>query len=240
MSDQDLQAATDALYAAEASVRRAAALVDDLKTTVRHALRVLDDTELESAKARLSGRSEMSGELLAEDMTRLRASCADTDPVARDLTERLDDASAHVDRAVGILEEQATATDDRWVSLAAAQLGTRVAQISDVVAVAVPLARTAAQHAESASDVGQRLISSPTVEPAAVDRALAAAGAELGRADEDARILEDIVDRVATSAHRSVVLAEEVSEEASWARMRDHPQRGQLTGSAGVGAVPRR
>lgn len=240
MSDQDLHSATDELYAAEASVRRAAALVDDLTTAVRHALRVLDDTELESAKARLSGRSEMSGELLAEDMTRLRASCDDIAPIAHDLTQRLDDATAHVDRAAGILEEDATAAEDRSVSLAAAQLGTRVALICDLVAVAVPMARTAAEHATCASDVGQLLISSPTVEPAAVDRALAAAGAELGRADEDVRILEDIVDRVAISAHRSLALAEEVSEEASRARMRDHPQHGQLTASAGVGAVPRR
>lgn len=240
MSDQDLQSATDALYAAEASVRQATALVDDLKTTVRHALRVLDGTELESAKARLSGRSELPAELIAEDMARLRASCADIAPIAHDLTQRLDDATAHVGRAVGILEDHATATDDRWVSLAAAQLGTRVALISDLVAVAAPMAHTAAEHAATASDTGQRLVSSPTVEPAAVDRALAAAGPELGRADEDVRILEDLVDRVATSAHRSVVMAEEVSEEASRARMRDHPQHGQLTASAGVGAVLRR
>lgn len=238
MSDQDLQSATDALYAAEESVRRAGTLVNDLKTTVKHALRVLDDAELESAKARLSGRSATSGELLAEDVIRLQASCADIAPIARDLTQRLDEASSQVVRAAGILDEHAAAPGERWMSRAGVELGARVAVIADLVAVAGPMAHTAAEHAASASEAGQRLVSSPTIEPAAVDRALAAAGTELGRADEDARILEDIVDRVATSAHRSVVLAEEVSEEASRARLRDHTHN-QLAGSAGA-AAPRR
>lgn len=238
MRDQDLQSATDALYAAEESVRRAGTLVNDMKTTVKHALRVLDDAELKSAKARLSGRSATSGELLAEDVIRLQASCADIAPIARDLTQRLDEASTRVVRAAGILDEHAAAPGERWMSLAAVELGTRIAVIADLMAVAGPMAHTAAEHAASASEAGQRLVSSPTIEPAAVDRALAAAGAELGRADEDARILEDIVDRVATSGHRSVALAAEVSEEVSRARLRDHTHH-QLAGSADA-AAPRR
>lgn len=56
-TDTALQAA-DAVFMAEQSVGRARRVVDELHTTINSALRVLDDAELDSAKARLSDRGD--------------------------------------------------------------------------------------------------------------------------------------------------------------------------------------
>ena len=64
-TDTTLNAA-DAVFEAEQAVSRACWVVEELQETVASALRVLDDAELDSAKAKLSERSSFYLEAAGE------------------------------------------------------------------------------------------------------------------------------------------------------------------------------
>jgi hypothetical protein len=62
---------------AEQAVERARRVVDELHTTINSALRVLDDAELDSTKARLSDRGDYYLEAAGEHLSRLQRRCSD-------------------------------------------------------------------------------------------------------------------------------------------------------------------
>src|SRR3546814_5704978 len=91
-TDTALQAA-DAVFMAEQSVGRARRVVDELHTTINSALRVLDDAELDSAKARLSDRGDHYLEAAGEHLSRLQRRCSDNAELVDELTGHLERAS---------------------------------------------------------------------------------------------------------------------------------------------------
>ncbi len=88
--------AADALFAAEQAVGRAGQMVEDLQTTIISALRVLDDAESDSAKARLGHRRDFYLEAAIEHLGRLQTRCS----AMPELTQELDDHLTHASRAI--------------------------------------------------------------------------------------------------------------------------------------------
>lgn len=84
--------AADAVFAAEQAVSRARWVVDELHDHIASALRVLDDAELDSAKARLSDRGAFYLEAAGEHLGRLQNRC-------RDMPELTHEVFSHLNRA---------------------------------------------------------------------------------------------------------------------------------------------
>ena len=76
------------------------------------------------------------------------------------------------------------------------------------------MARMAAQHVESAHLAAQQATPPSLLEPVTLERSIATAGKELGRADEDVRLLENVVDHAASSARQSAGIATEITDNA--------------------------
>src|SRR3546814_15866239 len=73
------------------------------------------------------------------------------------------------------------------------------------------MARLTAQHVDSAHLAAQHVTPPSLLEPVTLERSIATAGKELGRADEAVRLLENVVDHAAASARQSAGLATETT-----------------------------
>ncbi len=71
MTTDTTMSAAGAVFEAEQAVGRARWVVEELKETIGSALRVLNDAELDSAKAKLSGRGSFYLEAAGEHLGRL-------------------------------------------------------------------------------------------------------------------------------------------------------------------------
>ena len=71
---------------------RARRFVGGLRTAINSALRVLDDAELDSVKARLSDRGDYYLEAAGEHLSRLQRRCSDN-------AELVDELTGHLERA---------------------------------------------------------------------------------------------------------------------------------------------
>jgi len=213
-TDTTLRAA-DAVFVAEQAVGRARRVVEELQTTVTSALRVLDDAELDSAKARLTDRGDFYLEAASEDLGRLQTRCNDIPELTRELFGHLNRASESLNEARGFLD--LADTSDPVVAGDVAQLKPRIAVVGEMVALAKPVA----QHVDSGRRASQDVTPPALLEPVTLDRSIRTAGKELGRADEDVRLLGDVVDHAATSARQSAAIAAEISDNAR-RRMSEH------------------
>lgn len=215
-SEEQALAAADVVYAAERSLRRAGMAVQDLHDTVNSALRVLDDAELDSAKSRLTdGRGDLYLEAAADHLGRLQTRCEDMVTVADEVAGHL----AHAERA---LTEAATLLDQVDPSdPAIAQLRPRLTVLDEMVQLAKPVVRDAHDHLESAGLMSRNMPATALLEPQDPDRTIRNAGKELGRADEDVRLLDRVVERATSTAHQTTGLAAEISDNARQ-RMADH------------------
>ena len=146
-TDTRLRAA-DAVFVAEQAVGRARRVVEELQTTVTSALRVLDDAELDSAKARLTDRGDFYLEAAIEHLGRLQTRCNDISELTRELFEHLNRASESLNEARGFLD--LADTSDPVVAGDVAQLKPRIAVVGEMLALAKPVAQLAAQHVDSA------------------------------------------------------------------------------------------
>ena len=229
--------ATDAVFAAEQAVERARHVVDELHTTITSALRVLDDAELDSAKARLTERGDFYLEAAGEHLSRLQRRCTDLPELTAELTGHLDRASQAIGDAQVLLQH--TDTSDPAIANGAAQLKPRIVVVGEMISLAQPIARLAAQHVDSAHQAVRQVAAPSLLAPVTLDRSIVTAGKELGRADEDVRLLENVVDHAAANARRSAGIASEISDNARQ-RMAEHG-RDQMPGSAApaVGSVAR-
>lgn len=211
--------AVDAVFAAEQAVGRARRVVDELHDTISSALRVLNDAELDSAKARLSDRGSFYLEAAGEHLGRLQNRCGDMPELTRELFAHLNRASASVTDARALLE--VADTSDPVVASEVAQLRPRLAVVGEMVALAKPVAQLAAQHVDGAHVAARQATPTCLLEPVTLERSIATAGKELGRADEDVRLLSDVVDHAASSARESAGIAAEITDNAR-RRMAEH------------------
>ena len=177
-TDTTLRAA-DAVFVAERAVGRARRVVDDIQTTVTSALRVLDDAELDSAKARLTDRGDFYLEAASEHLGRLQTRCNDIPELTRELFGHLNRASESLNEARGFLD--LADTSDPVVAGDVAQLKPRIAVVGEMVALAKPVAQLAAKHVDSARRASQDVTPPALLEPVTLDRSIRTAGKELGR-----------------------------------------------------------
>ncbi|MDP3968102.1 MAG: hypothetical protein Q8Q02_07450 [Nocardioides sp.] len=210
-TDVTLRAA-DAVFAAEQAVNRARWVVEELQETIASALRVLDDAELDSAKARLSDRGSFYLEAAGEHLGRLRTRCNDMPELTRELFGHLNRVSESVNDARAFLE--VADTSDPVVASEVAQLKPRIAVVGEMVALAKPVAQLAAQHVDTAHRASRDVTPASLLEPVTLERSIATAGKELGRADEDVRLLGNVVDHAAASARESAGIASEITDNA--------------------------
>lgn len=210
-NDTTLRAA-DAVFAAEQAVGRARRVVDELHDTISSALRVLDDAELDSAKAWLSDRGSFYLEAAGEHLGRLQNRCGDMPELTHELFAHLNRASASVTDARALLE--VADTSDPVVASEVAQLKPRLAVVGEMVALAKPVAQLAAQHVDGAHVAARQATPTSLLEPVTLERSIATAGKELGRADEDVRLLSDVVGHAASSARESARIAAEITDNA--------------------------
>ena len=125
--------------------------------------------------------------------------------LTRELFGHLNRASESLTEARGFLD--LADTSDPVVAGDVAQLKPRIAVVGEMVALAKPVAQLAAQHVDSARRASQDVTPPALLEPVTLERSIATAGKELGRADEDVRLLGDVVDHAATSARQSAGIA---------------------------------
>ncbi|WP_121256558.1 hypothetical protein [Nocardioides ferulae] len=210
-TDIALQAA-DAVFTAEQAVGRARRVVDELHTTINSALRVLDDAELDSARARLSDRGDHYLEAAGEHLDGLQTRCEDAKHLIHGVYGHLDLAV----QALAALGDLLSAADglDSAVVADLADLRPRIAVVSEMVILAKPVARAAVRHVESARAAARQATPASLLEPVTLERSIATAGKELGRADEDVRLLENVVDHAAANARQSVGIASEITDNA--------------------------
>jgi hypothetical protein len=227
-TDTTLHAATDAVFAAERAVGRARRVVEDLHATIRSALRVLDDAELNSAKARLTDRGDFYLEAAAEHVARLQTHVIDMPHQTYHFYGYLTLASESLAEAHNLLS-QTDATDPEFAR-DVAQLRTRVAVLGEMVSLAKPVARLATRHVDSALRACHQVSPATMLEPVTLERSIVTAGSELDRADEDVRLLENVVDHAAANAQQAAGIASEISDNAR-RRMAEHG-RGQMPGKA--------
>lgn len=210
-TDTALQAA-DAVFMAEQAVGRARRVVDELHNTISSALRVLDDAELDSAKARLGDRGDYYLEAAGEHLSRLRRRCSDNAELADELTGHLERASQAIAEAHDLLQD--VDTSDPEIASEVAQLKPRLAVVGEMIDLAKPMARLTAQHVDSAQRAAQQVTPPSLLEPVTLERSIAASGKELGRADEDLRLLENVVDHAAANARQSAGIARDIIDNA--------------------------
>jgi len=235
-ADTTLHAA-DAVFAAEQAVARARRVVEDLQTTIASALRVLDDAELDSVKARLGDRGDFYLEAAVEHLGRLQTRCNDVPHLIYEFYGHLTLASEALAEARDLLEDLDAC--DPTVASDVAQLKPRVAVVGEMVSLAKPMARLAARHVEGARRASQQVTPPALLEPVTLERSIVTAGKELGRADEDVRLLEDVVDHAAASARQSAGIASEISDNAR-RRMADHGRNPVPSPQAPIAGSPTR
>lgn len=211
-TDIALQAA-DAVFMAEQAVGRARRVLDELHTTINSALRVLDDAELDAARARLSDRGDYYLESAGEHLDRLQTRCDDAKHLIHGVYGHLDLAVQALP-ALDDLLSAAGGGPDPAVVADLADLRPRIAVVSEMVNLAKPVARAAARHVDSARAAARQATPASLLEPVTLERSIATAGKELGRADEDVNLLENVVDHAAANIQQSTGIAREITDNA--------------------------
>src|SRR3546814_17184505 len=134
-TDTALQAA-DAVFMAEQAVGRARGVVDELHTTINSAIRVLDDAELDSAKARLSDRGGYYLEAAGEHLSRLQRRCSDNAELADELTGHPERASQALAQAHDVLRD--VDPSDPALAVEVAHLKPPLSDIGEINALPTP------------------------------------------------------------------------------------------------------
>lgn len=199
------------VFAAEQAVQRACGTVEHLHAKVVSALQVLDDAELESAKARLNRRDTYLG-VAAEHLDRLQSRFEAVAELAAEFDSHLSDAAEAVKQA-GDMLAGVDNTDPDTADIA--QLRPRVAALGELVELARPIAALAVKHLESAREASHQVTAQGLLVPQSLERSIRATGAAIRHADEDVRLLDGVVDRAAMSARQSAGVATEISDNAA-------------------------
>jgi len=225
--------ATTATVTADEAIRRVRHTVDELHDVAASAVRVLQEAEFDSAKSRLSDRGDYYTEMAADHLGRVQNRVIG-------MRELSDDLGHHLERAAGAVAE----AHDRVVELSEnarpddaqdlAYLRQRLAVLGEMVDLARPLAHHVAEHVEAAGRESREVTAASLLEPRSLEHSIRTTTQEMGRADEDLRVLEDVVERASLSARQSADVATEISENA-YERMSQHRDRPHPPSSPGIG-----
>ena len=217
-SDTALQA-TESVLDAERAIGHARRIIDDLRTTIASALLVLEDVELDAAKARLTDRRDFYLGAAVEHLGRLESHVVDLPHQTNGFYGYLTFAASSIADAHDHLNQPESSN----LSLAreVAQLSTRVAVVDEMIAVAKPLARLVTRHVDSALAACEQVTQATLLESMGLERIIETAGRELSRADEDVRVLGDVVDHAESNARQASRLACEIADDVQ-RRMSQH------------------
>lgn len=209
-SDTVLQV-NEAVVDAERAIGHARRVVDDLHTTIASALRVLEDVELDAAKARLTDRRDFYLGVAVEHLGRLQSRVVDLPHQTNGFYGYLTLAASSIADAHDHLNQPESSN----LSLAreVAQLSTRVAVVDNLISVAKPIARLVIRHVDSALSACEQVTQATLLESMGLERSIETAGRELSRADEDVHVLGDVVDHAESNARQASRLADEISDD---------------------------
>lgn len=177
--------------------------VEELRTSVRSAIRVSDDVSqlVDQARSGPEHDEHLRGRHLdaaAEDLTRLRSRCEISEEIVTALGGDLDKAAAAVTRARDLVTEQQTE-----------RLMPRLDAIEDSIDATRPIVDAAVYHlhcaSESAGEIAAVQAPSLVTRPQQLEHRLATADRRLERVDEDVRFLDLATVRATTAASRSAV-----------------------------------
>lgn len=219
------KATRQAAAAAELAIDNARRGVQNLHQLTTSAIRALEDAELDSSKARLTGNSDLYVATAAEHLDRLQTHCSDMATVGREVTE-------HLARAGDLLQDATSSAavlrrvDDPDLAQEAAHLGQRLAALGEVVQIAQPVAQLAARHARAAQHTSMEATAAAVLQPGTLEHTINTATRELGRADEDLRLLGTVVDRASVTARESVDAASELSDAGTRLTHKEAPPPG--------------
>lgn len=217
-----------AVFVAEESVRRARYTVEELRETTASAVGVLQDAELDSAKARLSTRGDYYLEIAAEHLGRLQTRCTPMRELSEDLGHHLDRAAIAIADANQRIDElvQAAVTPEEATELGG--LRQRLDVLEEMLDLAQPLVRLTSHHVEAAAEESRAITAGALLQERSLEHSLRTATQEIGLVSEDLRMLDTVVERASVNARQSAGIANEINERAA-ERLhahRDHNQPG--------------
>lgn len=224
--------AANAVHDAELSVQQTQRLVDELAQVATSALGVLDDAQLDSARAMMTDRRDYYAESASDHMRRLQGRCTDLAELGQELSQRLGRAVDAVRTAAGLVEDVQA---DPEHAATAASLGPRLAILAETLDLAQPMAAAATRHVDAAHQASLNVTAGGLLQPpllGSLEANVRAASYELDRADEDLRLLGTVVDRASSSANHAAGEAAEISDTA-----RRRLATGQQAGHHDLGAT---
>jgi len=237
MSTEDvaLEQATFEITQTHQALAHARHLVDELHQSVRSAIRYLDDTELDAAKAQLCepDRRERFLEAAVDGLGHVSARCRSGRDVSADLVDVVAKAGRHLDQATRLAEGHPDG---------ARYLTPQLDALRDLLAVTEPIARASFTHLNTAHSLASRAAGQwidHAADATPLHQAVVTVGHEVARADEDVRLADLAVDRIHGAAARTANLALEINDTAR-SRMAAEQQRPAGAGPAAGGYGPGR
>lgn len=203
MNEREVLAAADAVFDVESALRRAGDAVDELTDLAVSSLRVLDDAATDAFFAHQEQRRDFYLESAADHLERLRNRSRLMNELGEDLSRHLAAAGSAIERAGDELA-RGTDGDDRDTDVRA--LRTQVDVLSEVVALARPVADQITRHAQHAAESA-----AATEALMLLDSRVHQAGQEVTRADEGVSMMRSVIESAQLRARISAALAGSLS-----------------------------
>lgn len=213
-----------AVMAAEESIRRARYTVEELREVTASAVRVLQEAEIDSAKARLTDRHDYYLESASEHLGRLQTRCTPMRELSDDLGHHLERSASAVSDANQSVEEliQHAATPTEAPELGA--LRQRLDVLEEMIELAHPLVRLVNHHVDTAAEESRAITAGSLLQERSLEHSLRTATQEIGLVNEDLRMLDNVVERASANARQSTGIAEEINDRAA-ERLHNHRDR---------------
>ncbi|NYI47941.1 phage gpG-like protein [Nocardioides aromaticivorans] len=203
MNEREVLAAADAVFDAERALRRAADTVDELGDLAASSLRVLDDAATDAFYAHQEERRDFYLESAGDHLVRLRNRSGLMNEFGEDLSRHLAVAGSAIERAGDELA-RGTDGDDRDADVRA--LRSQIDVLSEVVALARPVADQITRHAQHAAESA-----AATEALMLLDSRVHQAGQEVTRADEGVSMMRSVIESAQSRARTSAALAGSLS-----------------------------
>lgn len=207
MNHRGLLAAADAVFDAERALRRAADTVEELGAVASSSLRVLEEAVVDAFYAHQEDRREFYLESAGEHLARLRIRSGVMGDLGDALTRHLTTAGTALEKAGDELGHSTglDGHDDE-----ARTLHGQIDTLSEVVALARPLADQISRHAQHAAESA-----GATDKLMLLDSHVHDAGREVNRADERVSMMRSVMETARLRARTSAVLAGSLSYDVS-------------------------
>lgn len=203
MNEREVLAAADAVFDAERALRRAADTVAELGDLAASSLRVLDDAATDAFYAHQEERRDFYLESAGDHLVRLRNRSGLMNELGEDLSRHLAVAGSAIERAGDELA-RGTDGDDRDTDVRA--LRSQIDVLSEVVALARPVADQITRHAQHAAESA-----AATEALMLLDSRVHQAGQEVTRADEGVSMMRSVIESAQSRARTSAALAGSLS-----------------------------